>query len=52
MGSTKFWGKDPKTFCPKGEKALELFKKEKTTDFSPHWGGNQTQILWEKNCKE
>ena len=29
MGGAKFWGKDPKTSCPKVEKALKLFKKEK-----------------------
>lgn len=51
MGSAKFWGKDPKAYCPEIEKAALLFDKEQpTTPFYPSWGKDQIERV-KQNCK-
>jgi len=52
MGSAKFWGKDPKAFCPEVEKAILYFEKEanNTTPFYPKWGLDQVKRV-QQNCK-
>ncbi len=50
MGSAKFWGKDPKAFCPEIEKAILYFEKETLTEpFYPRWGMDQVERI-QKNC--
>ncbi|WP_299313546.1 hypothetical protein [uncultured Aquimarina sp.] len=51
MGAAKFWGKDPKAFCPEIEKAISLFDLEKSTvPFYPSWGEDQIERI-KQNCK-
>ncbi|WP_109300313.1 hypothetical protein [Aquimarina sp. AU474] len=52
MGGAKFWGKDPKSFCPEVEKAILYFEKEpeKKVPFYPQWGKNQIKRI-QQNCK-
>ncbi|SHI63085.1 hypothetical protein [Aquimarina spongiae] len=52
MGGAKFWGKDPKDFCPEVEKAILYFEKESKneTPFYPKWGKDQITRIQE-NCK-
>ncbi|AXT50644.1 hypothetical protein D1818_07285 [Aquimarina sp. BL5] len=51
MGAAKFWGKDPKAFCPEIEKAILYFEKEPSNvPFYPDWGKNQIARIQE-NCK-
>ncbi len=51
MGDAKFWGKDPKAFCPEVEKAILYFEKESPTiPFYPTWGKNQVTRV-QKNCE-
>ncbi len=52
MGGAKFWGKDPKAFCPEIEKAILYFEKEANHDepFYPNWGMNQVERV-QQNCK-
>ncbi len=52
MGGAKFWGKDPKAFCPEIEKAILYFEKEANHDepFYPKWGMNQVERV-QQNCK-
>lgn len=51
MGAAKFWGKDPKAFCPEIEKAILYFEKaSSTTPFYPDWGKDQIARIQE-NCK-
>ena len=50
MGAAKFWGKDPKAFCPEIEKAILYFEKQPaTTSFYPDWGKDQIARV-QKNC--
>ncbi|TSE10492.1 hypothetical protein [Aquimarina algiphila] len=51
MGGAKFWGKDPKAFCPEIEKAILYFENE-TNDvpFYPKWGMDQIERI-QKNCQ-
>jgi len=52
MGSAKFFGKDPKVYCPELEKALALFDTEKeSVPFYPSWGKERTQNQIEE-CKK
>ncbi len=51
MGGAKFWGKDPKAFCPEIEKAILYFENEPNdTPFYPKWGKDQIARI-QKNCK-
>ncbi|MDH7447092.1 hypothetical protein [Aquimarina sp. 2201CG14-23] len=51
MGSAKFWGKDPKSFCPEIEKAILYFETAASTiPFYPDWGKDQVTRI-QKNCK-
>ncbi len=51
MGGAKFFGKDPKAFCPEVEKAILYFEKETVkTPFYPKWGKNQVKRV-QQNCK-
>ena len=51
MGDARFWGKDPKVFCPEVEKAILYFEKESSTiPFYPDWGKNEVTRV-QKNCK-
>lgn len=52
MGGTKFWGTDPKAFCPEVEKAILYFEKEskQTIPFYPDWGKDQIARI-QKACK-
>ena len=51
MGAAKFWGKDPKAFCPEVEKAILYFEKESSdVPFYPQWGMNQIERI-QANCK-
>ncbi|MDY8137386.1 hypothetical protein [Aquimarina sp. 2201CG5-10] len=52
MGGAKFWGKDPKDFCPEIEKAILYFEKESDNDtpFYPDWGMDQVERI-QKNCE-
>ncbi len=52
MGGAKFWGKDPKAFCPEVEKAILYFEKqpENKMPFYPKWGMNQVKRI-QQNCK-
>lgn len=51
MGAAKFWGKDPKAFCPEIEKAILYFEKESnTTPFYPDWGKDQIKRI-QQNCE-
>jgi len=52
MGAAKFWGKDPKAFCPEIEKAMDLFDNEKESKipFYPNWGKDQVTRV-QKNCE-
>ena len=51
MGAAKFWGKDPKAFCPEVEKAILYFEKESSdVPFYPQWGINQVERI-QTNCK-
>ncbi|AXT60308.1 hypothetical protein D1816_08075 [Aquimarina sp. AD10] len=52
MGSAKFWGKDPKAFCPEVEKAILYFEKEANNNipFYPKWGMDQVTRI-QQNCK-
>ncbi len=51
MGSAKFWGKDPKAFCPEIEKAILYFEKEThDTPFYPKWGKNQVKRV-QQSCQ-
>ncbi len=52
MGGAKFWGKDPKDFCPEVEKAILYFEKAKSNDipFYPSWGKDQVARI-QQNCK-
>ncbi|MHA7057727.1 hypothetical protein ACWGOQ_0010940 [Aquimarina sp. M1] len=51
MGAAKFWGKDPKAFCPEIEKAILYFEKEPANiPFYPHWGKDQIARI-QQNCK-
>ncbi len=51
MGAAKFWGKDPKAFCPEIEKAILYFEKEPSkVPFYPDWGKNQIARI-QKSCK-
>ncbi len=51
MGSAKFWGKDPKAFCPEIEKAILYFEKEtQDTPFYPQWGKDQVKRV-QQNCE-
>ncbi len=52
MGGAKFWGKDPKAFCPEIEKAILYFENEKSNDipFYPKWGMDQVKRI-QQNCK-
>lgn len=51
MGGAKFWGKDPKAFCPEIEKAILYFENESKNDvpFYPDWGKNQIERV-QQNC--
>ncbi|MCV6629031.1 MAG: hypothetical protein OIF50_04135 [Flavobacteriaceae bacterium] len=50
MGGAKFFGIDPKKYCPDIEKALELFSTFKPeTSFHPSWGKERAESLL-KNC--
>lgn len=52
MGSAKFFGKDPKVFCPEVEKAILYFENEShDTPFYPQWGKNEIKRI-QKNCAE
>lgn len=52
MGGAKFWGKDPKAFCPEIEKAILYFEKEPNHDtpFYPDWGKDQIARV-QKACE-
>ncbi len=52
MGGAKFWGKDPKAFCPEIEKAILYFEKESKNDvpFYPQWGMDQVKRI-QQSCK-
>ncbi|GAA3513956.1 hypothetical protein GCM10022393_29730 [Aquimarina addita] len=51
MGAAKFWGKDPKAFCPEIEKAILYFEKESSDiPFYPQWGKDQIARV-QKNCQ-
>ncbi|GAA4274888.1 hypothetical protein U6A24_12230 [Aquimarina gracilis] len=52
MGGAKFWGKDPKAFCPEIEKAILYFENETKRDipFYPKWGLDQVERI-QQNCK-
>lgn len=52
MEGAKYWGKDPKSYCSEIEKSIELFKSEKSKDFSPKWGLERAEQVFETNCKE
>jgi len=51
MGGAKFWGKDPKDFCPEIEKAILYFENESQSDipFYPRWGKDQIARV-QQNC--
>ncbi|WP_103865428.1 hypothetical protein [Aquimarina sp. I32.4] len=52
MGSAKFFGKDPKAFCPEIEKAILYFENEShDMPFYPHWGKEQLSSIQE-NCRK
>lgn len=52
MGAAKFWGKDPKTFCPEIEKAILYLENEKTDiPFYPSWGIRDVARI-QKNCSQ
>jgi len=52
MGAAKFWGKDPKAFCPEIEKAILYFESEVKNEipFYPKWGENQIKRV-QQSCK-
>lgn len=51
MGAAKYWGKDPKSFCPEIEKAILYFEKDTPNiAFYPRWGKNQIARV-QANCK-
>ncbi|WP_103070029.1 tetratricopeptide repeat protein [Aquimarina sediminis] len=51
MGSARFFGNDPKAFCPEVEKAILYFENEShDTPFYPQWGKNEVKRV-QKNCK-
>ncbi|MBP2833438.1 hypothetical protein J8281_14680 [Aquimarina sp. U1-2] len=52
MGGAKYWGKDPKAFCPEIEKAILYFEKQSNheTPFYPTWGKDQIARV-QQNCK-
>ncbi|WP_106793322.1 hypothetical protein [Aquimarina sp. Aq78] len=51
MGGAKFFGKDPKAFCPEIEKAILYFENEShDIPFYPKWGKDQVKRVQE-NCK-
>lgn len=51
MGSAKFFGNDPKTFCPEVEKAILYFENEShDIPFYPQWGKNQVKRV-QATCK-
>lgn len=52
MGGAKFWGKDPKAFCPEVEKAILYFEKEPSQNipFYPNWGKDQIARI-QKQCE-
>lgn len=50
MGAAKYWGKDPKSFCPEVEKAILYFEKDTSeVPFYPLWGKNQIARV-QANC--
>jgi len=51
MGGAKYWGKNPKAFCPEIEKAILYFENEtkNTTPFYPKWGKDQVKRV-QQNC--
>ncbi|RZS93345.1 hypothetical protein [Aquimarina brevivitae] len=53
MGSARFWGKDPKAFCPEVEKAILYFEnaEEPKVPFYPHWGMKQVTRV-QKICNQ
>lgn len=50
MGGAKFWGKDPKDYCPKIEKSVELFKAEEKDGFVPRWGLERAEQVLTESC--
>ncbi len=51
MGSARFFGEDPATFCPDLQAALLLFDQQEPADkFAPAWGKNRTEMLIEQVC--
>lgn len=52
MGGAKFWGKDPKDFCPEIEKAILYFENNPKSDvpFYPDWGRDQIARV-QQSCK-
>ena len=52
MGGAKFWGQDPKSFCPEIEKAILYFENGEKNDipFYPKWGKDQIARI-QQNCK-
>ncbi|MFL1896716.1 hypothetical protein ACJRPK_13505 [Aquimarina sp. 2-A2] len=52
MGSAKYFGTDPKQYCPEINKAIALFENiENKTPYYPTWGLNQVARI-QKNCNE
>ncbi|TPN85162.1 hypothetical protein [Aquimarina algicola] len=52
MGGAKYWGKDPKAFCPEIEKAILYFENDKhDTPFYPKWGKDRISQV-QATCKE
>lgn len=50
MGGAKFWGKNPKDYCPKIEKSVELFKAEEKDGFVPRWGLERAEQVLTESC--
>lgn len=52
MGAAKYFGTDPKVYCPEIDKAIALFEKSsETTPYYPTWGLSQVSRV-QKNCGE
>lgn len=55
MGAAKFWGKDPKAYCPDIKKSIDLLIAENQTpakNFEPKWGLKRAQESYSNICQE
>lgn len=53
MGSARYFGEDPKVYCPDLKDGLKLFEKEERSPMiAPAWGKERLQMLIAQTCEE